>query len=401
MILRLDNPIRDYAWGSHEAIAQFLGKPTPSLKPQAEMWIGAHTDDSSIVAVDGGATPLVWLLAENPENLLGRAVMKRFGNQLPYMMKVLAAASPLSLQAHPTIEQARVGYDDEERRGIPRQASHRNYRDRNHKPELIYALTPFEALCGFRSVASVLECMERLGSPEHLQLADRLRRDNGPTPLKALVEYLLVAPPGRHQKLVVNTLAAAERRIAVNDPESDHLRWILELGRVYSGDVGIVTALLLNYIKLEIGQAIFLPARSLHSYLSGMGIEIQANSDNVLRGGLTPKHVDAAELLRVLNFEPGKPPFVSPKKLSEVEDVFLTPAADFRLSRIVLDGNVELQPFGPELLLCTEGSCEIIANGVSSPLTLDKGESVFISASSTNVRITGKATIFRATVGSV
>jgi mannose-6-phosphate isomerase class I len=166
MILRLSNPIRDYAWGSHEAIANFLGRPAPTPKPQAELWIGAHADDSSIVEVDGGATPLVWLLAEDPENLLGKAVVKRFGTQLPYLMKVLAAASPLSLQAHPTIEQARAGYDDEERRGIPHQANNRNYRDRNHKPELLYALTPFEALCGFRPVADVLASMQRLATPE-------------------------------------------------------------------------------------------------------------------------------------------------------------------------------------------------------------------------------------------
>jgi mannose-6-phosphate isomerase len=398
MILRLTNPIRDYAWGSHEAIAKFLGRSAPTPKPQAELWIGAHTDDSSIVAVDGGATPLVWLLAEDPENLLGRAVIKRFGPQLPYLMKVLAAASPLSLQAHPTLEQARVGYDDEERRGIPRQANNRNYRDRNHKPELLCALTTFEALCGFRPIADILASMQRLGTPELAQLAERLRREPPPTPLKGLVEYLLVAPPGRHQKLVAGMLAAAERQIAAGDPESAHLRWLLELGRVYSGDVGVVTALLLNYVKLEVGQAIFLPARSLHSYLSGVGIEIMASSDNVLRGGLTPKHVDAAELLRVLSFEPMTPPVITPTHLSDAEAVYVTPAADFRLSRIQLDGSVELNPFGPELLLCSEGSC-IVTGTDSDPTALKQGESLFVSASTKELEIAGKAALFRATVG--
>jgi mannose-6-phosphate isomerase len=398
MILRLSNPIRNYAWGSHEAIARFLGRSVPTPKPEAELWIGAHADDSSIVAVDGGATPLVWLLAEDPEHLLGKAVLKRFGSQLPYMMKVLAAASPLSLQAHPTIEQARVGYDDEERRGIPRQASHRNYRDRNHKPELLYALTPFEALCGFRPVADVLATMRRLHTPELEQLADRLGRDTSSAPLKSLVEYLLVAPPGRHHKLVAGTLSAAERQIAAKDPESAQLRWIVELGRVYSGDVGIVTALLLNYVRLEVGQAIFLPARSLHTYLSGLGIEIQASSDNVLRGGLTPKHVDSAELLRVLNFEPMVPPLVVPSRLSASEEVFATPAADFRLSRVSLDGSLKLNPFGPELLLCCEGTCAVTA-AESEPATLRQGESVFVGASTKEVELSGRASLFRATVG--
>jgi len=398
MILRLSNPIRDYAWGSHEAIAKFLGRSAPTPKPQAELWIGAHVDDSSIVDVEGGATPLVWLLAEYPDSLLGKPVIKRFGAQLPYMMKVLAAASPLSLQAHPTIEQARVGYDDEERRGIPRQANHRNYRDRNHKPELLCALTPFEALCGFRSLPSIVASLQRLGTPELEHLIERVLHDTTPTPLKALVEYLLVAPPGRHLKLVTRTLAAAERLIAAGDAESAHLRWIVELGRVYPGDVGIVTALLLNYIKLEPGQAIFLPARSLHSYLSGLGIEIMASSDNVLRGGLTPKHVDSAELLRVLAFEPMAPPLVAPTKLSDFEDAYMTPVADFRLSKLRCDDTLKVNPFGPELLLCTEGACTVLAAD-SEPTSLKQGESVFIGACTNEVALSGHAQLFRATVG--
>ncbi|HEY5961894.1 MAG TPA: mannose-6-phosphate isomerase, class I [Polyangiaceae bacterium] len=398
MILRLENPIRDYAWGSHEAIAKFLGRQAPTQRPQAELWIGAHVDDSSIVAVDGGATPLVWLLAEDPELWLGKATIKRFGMQLPYLMKVLAAASPLSLQAHPSIEQARVGYDDEERRGIPRQASNRNYRDRNHKPELLCALSPFEALCGFRPVPDILDCMQRLDTPELEQLTGRLRRENAATALKGLVEYLLVAPPGRHQKLVSNALSAAERQIKAGDPEADHLRWIVELGRVYPGDVGVVTALLLNYVKLDVGQAIYLPARSLHTYLSGLGVEIMASSDNVLRGGLTPKHVDAAELLRVLSFEPIAPPIILPTPVSSVEAAYVTPAADFRLSRITLAGTLQLEPFGPELLLCIEGSCSLNSNG-SGTLQLNQGESVFVAASTKHLQLTGNALIFRATIG--
>jgi mannose-6-phosphate isomerase len=398
MILRLTNPIRDYAWGSHEAIARFLGRVTPTLKPEAELWIGAHVDDSSIVAVDGGETPLVWLLAEDPEHLLGKAVVKRFGAQLPYLMKLLALASPLSLQAHPTREQAKVGYDDEERRGVPRQANNRNYRDRNHKPELLYALAPFEALCGFRPLPDILSTMERLGTPELVQLAERTRHDTTRSPLKTLVEYLLVAPPGRHHKLIAGTLAAAERLVAAGDPESAHLGWIVELGRVFGGDIGIVTALLLNYVKLEIGQAIYLPARSLHTYLTGVGIEIMASSDNVLRGGLTPKHVDSAELLRVLAFEPMTPPIIKPTKLSESEEAYLTPAVDFRLSRITLTDTLQLKPFGPELFLCSNGCCDIVSPD-GDPSNLQQGDSIFVSASTKELKLSGTATLFRATVG--
>lgn len=399
MIVRLENTIRNYAWGSLDQIAEFLGRQPSATNPQAELWIGAHPDDSSRALLPGGQKKsLLAVIAEAPVEQLGAGVAARFGNGLPYLMKVLAAGSPLSLQAHPTIEQARAGYDDEERRGVPQDAPHRNYRDRNHKPELMFALSPFEALCGFRPVTDIIATFERIAVPKMLDLATRLRTTPNAQGLKSILEFLLIATPGQHAELVAQTLAVADAGKAQPGPEQNHLRWISKLGRAYPGDVGVVTALLLNYVALEIGQAIFLPARSLHSYLSGIGIELMASSDNVLRGGLTPKYVDGTELLHVLSFEPMPPPIVTPTALSAVEQAFVTPAADFRLSRIQLSTSLTLCPVGPEVLLCSEGEVTIEAPG-EEPVTLGRGESAFVGACHVRVSLSGLGTLFRATVG--
>ena len=416
MIFRLENSIRNYAWGARDGIANFLGQVNHSTEPEAELWIGAHADNPSRVWVKSTgpecnafnqAILLNDFIAAAPNALLGADVCKRFTSRLPYLLKVLAAGQPLSLQAHPTLEQAQSGFDDEERRHVPRDAQTRNYRDRNHKPELIFATTPFEAFCGFRSVSETIDSFERLGQPLLLPLSRMLRAEPNATGTRAVLEQLLVTPTQSQRQLVEQTLAAAEQGQSMAGPDQSHLRWIAKLGRIYPGDVGVVTALMLNYVYLEVGQAMFLPAQTLHSYLSGVGIEIMASSDNVLRGGLTPKHVDATELLRVLTFEPLPPPIVTPTTVSQVERAFLTPAADFRLSQIQLGSHPsdnpilshKWEPLGPELLLCSEGHFNATAEG-QLPLTLTRGQSVFVGADSRSVLLEGHGTVFRATVGS-
>jgi mannose-6-phosphate isomerase len=315
-------------------------------------------------------------------------------------MKVLVAGSPLSLQVHPSLEQARTGFEDEEHRGILRDAPNRNYHDCNHKPELVFAATRFEALCGFRPVEDIVASLERLNQPKLLELAAHLRKNPSATGLKELVEKLLRSVPGQHEELIRQTLTAAEHGQHTRGVDQGHLSWIAKLGRVYPDDVGVVTALLLNHVALEVGQTIYIPTRTLHSYLSGVGIEIMASSDNVLRGGLTPKHVDAAALLRVLSFEPQTPSFVVPTTVSPVEQAFITPTADFRLSQLTLDGKHSIAPFGPELLLCVDGSINLSADGETA-VSLHHGESAFVAANSRNVQLDGRGQLFRATVGNL
>ncbi|WP_104180329.1 mannose-6-phosphate isomerase, class I [Arthrobacter sp. B0490] len=340
----LENPLRPYAWGSERAIADLLGRE-PSGGPEAELWVGAHPDSpSAVVHADGTREGLHEVIDRDPAGLLGGPVAERFGNRLPFLLKVLAAGSALSLQVHPSLEQAAAGFDAEEAAGVPRDAGHRNYRDRNHKPEMIFALTPFEALCGFRplpeagEVFTVLGAAVAPGSPAHDLLdtvAARLASGDH-TALRETFTLLLDAPG----EVVDEVEAAADRaRSTAGAPGSavaGDLATVAELSRQYPGDPGVLVALLLNRVSLRPGEALYLSAGNIHAYLSGLGIEVMASSDNVLRGGLTPKHVDTAALLATVVFEPLAPPALAPHSTFLDQELYRPPFDEFQLQRIEL-----------------------------------------------------------------
>ncbi|HJQ44159.1 MAG TPA: mannose-6-phosphate isomerase, class I, partial [Jatrophihabitantaceae bacterium] len=262
-VIRIEGVARHYAWGSPTAIPQLLGLEADGT-PVAELWFGAHPGDPSPVPDLG--TTLDDVIASDPVQLLGSDVARRFGNRMPFLVKVLAADVALSIQVHPTIEQAREGFSSEEARGIPRDAPERNYRDDNHKPELLCALTPFEALCGFRPVAQTLEVLDALDIAELRPLRDLLA---GPDGLRAAFTALL-----QHPEPTSLVAAVSDRALASDD---DRLRAQRLLTDDFPGDIGIVLSLLLNHVRLEPGDAIFLRAGNVHSYLRGTGIEIMAN----------------------------------------------------------------------------------------------------------------------------
>lgn len=373
---RLDNPIQRYAWGSPTAIPSLLGKP-PDGSPQAELWLGAHPSAPS--KIGSGAT-LEQLIADSPQRLLGEASVARFGPRLPFLLKVLAAAQPLSLQAHPSLAQAKAGFAREEAAGIPRGAPHRNYRDPHHKPEILCALTPFQALCGFRRLADSVRLFRGWGL-DVSQLES--------TGLRAYFEQVMTLPKEAQGALVDQLVDAARQPVKGFEAEG---QLVARLATLYPRDVGIVGALLLNLVTLAPGEALYLDAGNLHAYLEGTGVELMANSDNVLRGGLTPKHVDVPELLSVLSFVDGLPQVLRPS--DEAEAVYPTPAPDFCLSRLsVTDRPVTLRPRGAQLLLVIEG--QVTAKDV----VLRRGDSVFIGADEGEVALSGRGTVFRATPG--
>ncbi|GGO88059.1 mannose-6-phosphate isomerase, class I [Wenjunlia tyrosinilytica] len=410
---RLANTVRPYAWGSTTAIPALLGTP-PTGAPQAELWMGAHPGAPSRLDRGTGPVSLADLIEADPEGELGEAALRRFGPRLPFLLKVLAAGSPLSLQVHPDREQARQGFEDEEERGVPIDAPHRNYKDTNHKPELICALEPFDGLCGFRPTREAAELIEALGVDALKPLVDLLRALPEAEALRDALTTVLTTEQGRVAETVEPAAAAAERLACVPGPFASDYAAYASIARAHPGDPGVIAAMLLNHVRLSPGEALYLGAGVPHAYLSGMGVEIMANSDNVLRCGLTQKHVDVKELLKVVVFRGSGPGVLRPEPGEDGEQVYPTPIDEFRLSRYVLDGvgPRKVAAGVPQILLCTDGSATVRERGAAvgeaadggcdlgsrgGELVLARGESAFVPAG-TGVEIDGEGTVFRATV---
>ena len=398
--------IRNYAWGSRSAIAEFAGRPAPTAHPEAELWLGAHPGDPARLEGPRGETSLLDAIAEDPQAQLGSAVRDRYGDVLPFLVKVLAAEEPLSLQAHPSAEQAVEGYQREDRRRVPLKSPMRNYRDRSHKPELLVALGDFEALVGFRPAARSVALMRALEVPGLEPFIGLLADQSDASSLRALFTTWITAPQPDLDVLIPAVLEGAVSYIRSGATEfAPEFRAVLELGERYPGDAGVLGGVRLNRISLKCGEGIFLPAGNLHSYLQGMAMEVMANSDNVLRGGLTPKHVDVPELLRVLDFTPVVDARVRTRR-DGIELVYETPTAEFAASVLILDGDdlghevdVPSCHDGPQVLVCTEGS--VIVRAKSDEVLMQRGAAAWVAADDGPIRLeaTQPARLFRATVG--
>jgi len=393
----LKNTVQEYAWGSYTAIAELLGKSSPSDVPQAELWMGAHPKAPSMVSYKGDMTSLQELIKKYPVDILGGKVAAKFNNNLPYLFKVLAAARPLSIQAHPNLIQAKEGFKRENELGISFNAFNRNYKDANHKPECICALTPFWALNGFRKIAGILSFMEKI-CPIGLG-KELVELGNHPDPkgLKQFFKAFMTMDTQKKNKVINEALSNAQKL-----SEDDHVyKWIVNLSKEYPGDIGIFSPALLNLICLEPGQAMFLFAGELHAYLDGLGIELMANSDNVLRGGLTPKHIDVPELLKVVNFKERDIKILECEKNSGSEGFYASGADEFLLSVISVDSKESYKSStnrGAEILLCTDGQATINDPDNNVDIPLKKGTSLIIPASVRTYRIKGKAVIYKASV---
>jgi mannose-6-phosphate isomerase len=404
---RLEGAVRSYAWGSRTAIATLCGRTVPSDHPEAELWFGAHPADPARVIDDGQAPmSLLELLGEDPPAQLGDEIVERFGPRLPFLLKLLAAEEPLSLQAHPSAAQAAEGYAREEALGVPLDSPVRNYRDPNHKPELVVALTRFEALAGFRDAARTVELLEALRVPELEPYVGLLAGQPDSDGLRALFTTWITLPAQALSALVPRVLDGCVTYLATGGDAPREfvaeVRTALQLAEIYPGDAGVLGSLLLNRITLEPGQGLYLDAGNLHAYLHGMGIEIMANSDNVLRGGLTPKHVDVPELLRVLDFGAPGVPILEADPAGPHEWRYRAPAPEFALSRLELGAgdSVSLAPCGPQIMLCTSGSATVECGGES--IELRPGRSVWLPASDPKLEIrAGDADVqvFRARLG--
>lgn len=445
MFVGITNTPRNYAWGSTTAIAALLGRK-PSGGPEAEFWLGAHAGSPAVItdsaAVHGARNLAEWIAAD-PETALGTALAASAAEaadtaasaapHLPFLLKILAAGAPLSLQAHPTAERARAGFALENAAGIPVDASDRNYRDPFHKPELIFALSEnFEALCGFRGLAEIHRIVEELRAldvttddPQPGAIDSLEQHLTGEDSVQNTVDWLLRdgrgGDSGEVRWLVERVVALADHAAFLADGGAvisfaRELATVRELAAAYPGDPGIVIALLLNRVTLQRGDALYLPAGNIHAYLSGLGVEIMAASDNVLRGGLTPKHIDIDELLAVLDFTPSPVPLLAPTALAPGVNVYRPGVPEFALVHIEADaparaatpaadaaalaGAVPMRQVtlnGPAIAICTAGG--FLVAGAGASVTLKRGESVYVTPDEGTLTFAGAGEVFLATTG--
>jgi mannose-6-phosphate isomerase len=372
MFVGITNTPRDYAWGSTTAIARLLGVE-PTGAPQAEYWMGTHPGSPSrLVGRDGTLPDLV-------------------PGGLPFLLKVLAPESPISLQAHPSLAQAEAGFAREEAAGIPIDAPERNYKDRNHKPEMVYALSdPFRALAGFRSVAETRAVLDPVGGDARIgALLDRLAGDGD---LRDTFAWLVSRGPGVDD-LISAVVEAGE---LAEGPSWESVR---RLAEYYPGDPGIAISLLLHTVTLAPGEAIYLPAGNIHAYLHGVGVELLANSDNVLRGGLTPKHVDVEGLLEILDFRPLPAPYLRAQETEPGVSVFRPDVPDFELTVVTADAaargvDLTIAGGGPAIAFVVDGS--VVLDSGDSSYALQPGAAAFANGAPT-VHVSGDGLLFVAT----
>jgi mannose-6-phosphate isomerase len=412
-VLPLRCQVRHYAWGGFDFIPALLGESNPGRTPFAELWVGAHPAAPSVALLPGTNAPLDQLLARTAEPLLGPEVAARFGPTLPYLLKILDVRAMLSIQAHPDKRQAEDGFRRERAALIPLDAAHRNYKDDNHKPEALVAISEFWMLHGFKPLEAIADTLD--GVPELRPLLPdfgaRLAAA-GSDPgarhalLRSLYEHAMLGPQEDIDRLLgplLSRLRTAASRRAYDKAAPDF--WAVRAADQFPlpeghFDRGIISIYLLNLVRLPHGQGIYIPAGLLHAHLEGTAVEIMASSDNVLRGGLTSKHVDVPELLSVLTFQSTRPAILGGDRVSASERRFATPAPEFELSRLDVSGR---EPYaspgawGADALLVLDGRAELLAG--TETLALDRGAAVLVpNGRAYEIHASGSATIFKASV---
>ncbi|MDM5057311.1 mannose-6-phosphate isomerase, class I [Aeromonas rivipollensis] len=386
--LLMRNPIQGYDWGSHDALTTLFGIPNPAGKPQAELWMGAHPNGCSEVTLAGDVQKLSTLIERAPAAVLGDATVARFGS-LPFLFKVLCAEKALSIQVHPSKAQAEAGFAKEEAAGIDIKAANRNYKDPNHKPELVFALTPYQAMNGFRAIPAILALFDAMALPALAELTAALRQSQDEAGLQHFFHQMLILDGARKEAALAGLLAYAAAR-----PDDETFALITSLAAQYPGDVGLFSPLLLNVVTLQPGQAMYLDACTPHAYVRGTGLEIMANSDNVLRAGLTPKYIDVAELLDCTRCLP-KPDdqiLLAPHLEGAVQH-FEVPVPDFTFS-VYPAGEHALTTANAEILFAIDGTVTL-QQGEQS-LRLEKGQSAFVPATTGSYRLLAEGRVARA-----
>ncbi|NLS12508.1 mannose-6-phosphate isomerase, class I [Vibrio sp. SM6] len=388
---KLSNTIQDYPWGSKTSINELFGIPNPKNEPQAEIWMGAHPKASSTIIVDGESIALSEYLTANGEQALGLTTLNHYG-ELPYLFKVLAAGEALSIQVHPNKQEAEQGYALENSRGIALDAFNRNYKDANHKPELVFALTPYQAMNGFRPFADILLNFEKLDAPSLAETVADFASDLSPQGLQTLFRAVLSLENEQKIAAIAELLSWCDRHHN-NEPLA---ALIIDLNTIYPNDVGLFAPLLLNVVTLQPGQAMFLDAGTPHAYIHGTGLELMANSDNVLRAGLTPKYMDIDELISCCRFAPlANDKILTAPEINGCELRFPVPVDDFAFAIYQKPKTETIEQQRAEIWFAVETDVQFSdING--NQITLAKGESVFIPYSTKTFTVTSDGVVARA-----
>ncbi|KAA8597707.1 Mannose-6-phosphate isomerase [Vibrio cyclitrophicus] len=385
----LTNIIQNYPWGSKTSIPHLFDIANIDNKPMAEIWMGAHPKASSVITWKGKATPLHEAINNNAEALIGTNTSQRFG-ELPFLFKVLAAEKALSIQVHPTKMEAEIGYQKENDLGIAIDAYNRNYKDPNHKPELVYALTPYLAMNGFREFDEIATLLKEVKVDAIEELIQQYTQLPDSKSLQILFQELMTLDEVTKLTAINQLLSWAHR--------SNHslAEFILDLNEVYPDDIGLLSPLLLNVVLLQPGEAMFLHAGTPHAYVKGTALEIMANSDNVLRGGLTPKYIDVPELISACTFMPlEKEKILTQPKLIGAEQQFPVPVEDFSFSIFSDADSAEITPNRGEIWFVIDGSATF-KHHTGEELTITKGESAFIPFISKTFVVTNIGNVARA-----
>lgn len=384
---KLINSVQNYAWGSKTALTDLYGIANPQHQPMAELWMGAHPKSSSKIQDEAGGTrSLRDVIEANKPALLGQKVAERFG-ELPFLFKVLCADQPLSIQVHPNKQASEAGFARENAAGIPLDAAERNYKDPNHKPELVFALTPFLAMNAFREFSEIVSLLQPVAGA-HTAIAHFLENPNAERLSELFASLLNMQGDEKSRALAVLKAAVASQ-------QGEPWETIRFIAQFYPHDSGLFSPLLLNVVKLNPGEAMFLFAETPHAYLQGVALEVMANSDNVLRAGLTPKYIDIPELVANVKFvgKPARELLTQPVKQENALD-FPIPVADFAFSLHDLSTHeAPLAQQSAAILFCVEG--EAVLRRGDERLVLKPGESAFIAADESPVAASGVGRLAR------
>ncbi len=390
-LFKLENVIQPYAWGSKNYLSDLFNIANPDKEPQAELWMGVHQNGCSKNAESGEL--LSDFVNNHKMECLGGNILAKFDN-LPFLFKVLAADEPLSIQVHPNLAKAQLGFEKENNLQIDIKSPYRNYKDPNHKPELIYALTDFEAMNGFRDFSQILSFFLSLDIEPLAGEVQAFKENQTPKGLEIFFSSILNLEGDRKSNVIDRLLTKCDQTFTDNDL-NQAVKYIKVFTKYYQNDIGFFAPLFLHIVHLQKGQAMFLYAGRPHAYIKGCGLEIMANSDNVLRGGLTPKHIDVPELLDNTDFIPVK--YADITMEIDENNVFQTPVDDFKLAILDVKNEVQKQEIQTaQIIFCIEG--EVVISSEQKSVVLKKGESAFVGACLASFEYQGQGKLARAFV---